>query len=295
MAKVTIKIGFWVYFCSTFAGRKAGFPSIENVRGSDLLSKKWCELVFEGKNKAYGAYRLRAEAGRRYARALWSVLLALVLLIAVPLALDVYVKYHLAKSLEEAKGIARMRPLPTEKDHELKAVSAGRRAVKGMKPGATLTRPEIVDQIVLPRPVGIDGPELDRLDEELLRMADADTFHNTDRTDLPVEGIQLTPTEVVEQMPEFPGGLGELMKWLDRNVVYPKSCVDRKIAGELEVSFYVMADGTVSEPAITKPLHPDLDRAVLMAVKRMPRWKPGRVNGRVSIVRVTVPVSFQLQ
>ena len=265
------------------------------MRGSELLSRKWCDLVFEGRNKDYGAYRLRAGAGRRYARAMWSVLVGLVLLIAIPLGLDLYVKYRMFKSLEEVKGVARMRPLPTEKDHELKAVSAGRRAVRGMQPGATLDRPTIVDAIVPPRPVGIDGPELAELDAELLRIADRDTLHNTDRLDLPVEGIQLTPTEVVEQMPEFPGGLGELMKWLDRNVVYPQSCIKARIEGDLEVSFYVMQDGTVSEPAVTKKLHPDLDRAALMAVKRMPRWKPGRVNGQLSVVRVTVPVRFRLQ
>ena len=226
---------------------------------------------------------------------MWSVLVGLVLLIAIPLGLDLYVKYRMFKSLEEVKGVARMRPLPTEKDHELKAVSAGRRAVRGMQPGATLDRPTIVDAIVPPRPVGIDGPELAELDAELLRIADRDTLHNTDRLDLPVEGIQLTPTEVVEQMPEFPGGLGELMKWLDRNVVYPQSCIKARIEGDLEVSFYVMQDGTVSEPAVTKKLHPDLDRAALMAVKRMPRWKPGRVGGQLSVVRVTVPVRFRLQ
>lgn len=265
------------------------------MTGPDLLSKEWCNLIFQGKNKEYGAYCLRRDAGRRYRRALWCVAGGVCLLIVPPLLLDLYVKYTIRKSLEDVSAQVRMKPLEPEKGHEFKAVSAGRRAVPHMKPGATTQAPTIVDDIVLPRPIGIDGPAVLEEAEALLVQADADTTHNTDRTDMPVEGIQLLPTDIVEQLPDFPGGPGELMKWLDQNIIYPKSCVDAKIEGDAEIAFYVMTDGTVSEPAITKKLHPDIDRAILMAIKRMPKWKPGHVNGKPSVVRVSVPVHFQLQ
>lgn len=226
---------------------------------------------------------------------MWWVVVIVFFLVAPPLLLDLYVKYTIVKSLDDVRTLARLKPLEPDKGHEFKAVSAGRRAIPHSKPGATLDAPTIVDEIVQPKPIGIDGPvDFDEADL-LFKQADADTLHNIDRTDMPVEGIQLMPTEVVEQLPDFPGGPGELMKWLDRNITYPKSCINAKIAGDAEVSFYVLVDGRVSEPKITKKLHPDIDRAILMAVKRMPKWKPGRVNGMPSVVRVTVPVHFQMQ
>jgi len=264
------------------------------VHSSELLSEEWCNLVFEGRNKHYGAYALRRDAGRRYARALCLMLGALGLLLLVPLAFGLYVRHTLQQAVDDLEVVARLKPLEPEPGHEVKAVSAGRRALPAMRPGASQAAPEIVDGLVAPKPVGIDGPVTFRTDDDLFVMADADSLHNADRTDLPVEGVQLTPTEVVEQMPEFPGGVAGLMKWLDKHLIYPKSCVDAKIEGDVEVTFLVDAAGKVTDPAVAKSLHPELDRAALFALSRMPRWKPGRSGGKVTIVRVTIPIHFQL-
>ena len=127
----------------------------------------------------------------------------------------------------------------------------------------------------------------------------SDTFEALDSvyaagdSTLPFEGPRLQPTEVVEQMPQFPGGITALMKWLDEHVVYPQSCIKMKIGGELQVSFLVNIDGTLKDPKIVYSLHPDLDRAVLNAIRRMPRWQPGKVDGKMTVVCVTLPVNFQ--
>lgn len=309
MAKVTTNLGFWAYFCTTIS--PAGIPVpvgeggrrrllskdslLINVRGPELLSKEWCKLVFEGRNKQYGAYKLRRDAGKRYARAICIVTAGVFALFVLPLLFGLFIRYTIREHMDEIASFARLKPLEIKKDTTLKAVSAGRRAVPMMKPGASTAVPEIVDGLVAPKPLGIDGPVSFEEDEKAFVMADADTDHNVDKTDLPVEGIQLTPTEVVEQMPEFPGGLGELMKWLDRHVIYPKSCVDAKVEGDMEVTFLVDENGKVTEPAVSKSLHPDLDKAALMAMNRMPQWKPGRSGGRITIVRITLPIHFQLK
>jgi len=238
---------------------------------------------------------LRRDAGKRYARAMGIVTGGVFLFLVLPMLLGLFVRYTIKQRMEEIASVAKLKPLDTKKDTTVKAVSAGRRAVPMMKPGATTAAPEIVEGIVAPKPIGIDGPVSFEEDEETFIMADADPRHNADRTDLPVEGVQLTPTEVVEQMPEFPGGLGKLMKWLDQHVLYPKSCVDAKIEGDMEVTFLVDTAGRVMEPSVSKSLHPDLDRAALMAVSRMPLWKPGRSGGQPSVVRVTIPIHFQLR
>ena len=90
-------------------------------------------------------------------------------------------------------------------------------------------------------------------------------------------------------------GLGELMKWLDRNVIYPQQSIRRRKEGRVEVSFVVDVDGTVRDAYISRKLDPTLDRACLMAIRRMPRWEPGRVDGRVARVLVTLPVDFCLE
>lgn len=157
-----------------------------------------------------------------------------------------------------------------------------------------MQKPKLVDAIVPPKVLGVDGPvELTEEDFEQLLM-DVDTLHNMAEVDRPVEGAQLVPTEKVEEIPHFPGGEGALMKWLDQHVIYPHSCIQRQIQGDVEVSFIVDVSGQVIDPEVTTSAHPDLDKAALIAVKRMPRWKPGTVNGKPTPVRITVPIHFEI-
>lgn len=262
-----------------------------------LLSKEWCNLVFEGRNKDYGAYLIRRTAGERYRRAL----LVVAVLVGVPVLLfyvSVGITYVALKNLEETMPVAKMKPLETEPDHELKAIATGRSAPRPTgKPGASWDVPDIVDKVAPSMDFGIDGPPIMETPEETLVRAEEphDTAHNEKREDLPVEGKQLTPTEVVECMPLFPGGWKALAQWLDEHIDYPAECVSQKIQGDLEVSFYVDEKGSVIEPTVSKPLSPALDEAALKAIKQMPKWEPGKVKGRVSIVRVRIPVHFEVQ
>jgi len=263
----------------------------------DLVSKEWCDLVFENRNKDYGAYLLRREARRRHVRAfllLLLLLLAASLVFLVPL---LYTGYQYKTALDELKDeLPRMERIFKEEERELKAVSAGR----GMPPvstvkGAVSLTPDIVDFTPPPVVFGKAGPETVELEESVRKLTDADTLHNRDKEDRPLEGIQLRPVEVVEQMPDFPGGPAELMKWLDRNIPYPRSLVDRKVEGDVEISFLVDAEGRVRNAEVTQSLHPELDHLALMAVRRMPKWNPGKVDGKVSVVKVTIPIEFRLK
>ena len=101
--------------------------------------------------------------------------------------------------------------------------------------------------------------------------------------------------DVVEQMPQFPGGLAELMKFLGQNVRYPEEAHKNNIQGRVIVTFVVEKDGSISEAHVAKSVDPLLDAEALRVVNYMPNWIPGRQNGEPVRVKYTVPITFKLQ
>ena len=100
---------------------------------------------------------------------------------------------------------------------------------------------------------------------------------------------------VVEQMPEFPGGIQELMSFLSKNIKYPKAAQKNGIQGRVIVQFVVEKDGTPTEFKVMRSVDPDLDAEALRVMKEMPKWKPGMQKGQVVRVKYTLPVTFRLQ
>lgn len=98
----------------------------------------------------------------------------------------------------------------------------------------------------------------------------------------------------IERMPQYPGGAAAMMAFISKNVRYPKSCVDARIEGQVQVSATVGADGSLSDAAVAAPVHPDLDAEALRVVKLMPRWQPAVAGGSPCSVRFTIPVIFRL-
>ena len=100
--------------------------------------------------------------------------------------------------------------------------------------------------------------------------------------------------QVVETQPEFPGGMAELMKYLQKNIRYPKVCKEQGLQGRVIVQFVVNADSTITDVNVVKPVNPYLDQEALRVVKAMPKWKPGKQRGEPVRVRFTLPVTFRL-
>ena len=100
--------------------------------------------------------------------------------------------------------------------------------------------------------------------------------------------------QVVEQMPEFPGGMQALMAYLSKNIKYPSVAQDNGIQGRVLVSFVVNKDGSIVEPEIVKGVNPSLDKEALRVIAGMPNWKPGKQRGKEVRVKFTVPVNFRL-
>ena len=100
--------------------------------------------------------------------------------------------------------------------------------------------------------------------------------------------------DVVEEMPEFPGGPKALMDYLMTNVKYPKTAFDANIQGRVIAQFVVDKEGTVRDAHVVKSVDPALDAEALRVINNMPKWRPGRQNGKVVNVKYTIPVSFSL-
>ena len=100
---------------------------------------------------------------------------------------------------------------------------------------------------------------------------------------------------VAEQMPEFPGGMKELLKFLQNNLKYPENAMKNNVQGRVIVQFVVEKDGTLTEFKVARSVDPDLDAEALRVLQIMPKWKPGMQRGKIVRVKFTVPVSFKLQ
>jgi TonB family protein len=101
--------------------------------------------------------------------------------------------------------------------------------------------------------------------------------------------------DVVEQMPQYPGGIGEMMKFLSITVKYPEAAEKAGTQGRVIVSFIVEKDGSVSNAKVQKSVSEELDAEALRVVNAIPKWTPGMQKGQAVRVKYTIPISFRLQ
>ena len=101
--------------------------------------------------------------------------------------------------------------------------------------------------------------------------------------------------DVVEQMPEYPGGMQALFEYLSQNVKYPEDAEKQKVEGRVIATFVVETDGSISNVEVVKPAFPSLDAEAVRVLSGMPKWSPGMQSGKVVRVKFTVPINFSLK
>ena len=101
--------------------------------------------------------------------------------------------------------------------------------------------------------------------------------------------------DVVEVMPEYPGGIQALFEYLSQNVKYPEDAEKQKVEGRVIATFVVETDGSVSNVEVAKPAFPSLDAEAVRVLSAMPKWTPGMQSGKVVRVKYTVPINFNLK
>lgn len=99
---------------------------------------------------------------------------------------------------------------------------------------------------------------------------------------------------VVEQLPEFPGGMSAFTKWLTDNLKYPASAQQQKIQGRVVVTFIINRDGTLSDIKVARSANPVLDREALRVARMMPKWKPGVSNNKPCRTMFAIPIEFRI-
>ena len=148
--------------------------------------------------------------------------------------------------------------------------------------------------------------------EEVLQIADNDanveesTIQSSEENNQAVE-IKYVPVEVeeeepeeqqifqvVEEMPEFPGGMAECLKFIGKNIKYPTIAQENGVQGRVIIQFVVNQDGSIVDPVVMRSVDPYLDKEALRVIKMMPKWKPGMQKGQPVRVKYTVPVTFRL-
>ncbi len=130
---------------------------------------------------------------------------------------------------------------------------------------------------------------------ENVLLSDRDRVREEVISDPVDDGEQPMSISMVEQKPSFPGGEAEMYRWISANLVYPPAAAEEGVSGRVVVEFVVGKDGSISNARVVRGRHPALDREALRLIQSMPRWIPGRNNGRVVKVTYTLPVTFRLQ
>ena len=273
----------------------------------DLISSDWVDLVFEGRNKAYGAYRLRKSTTKRNILAMVAVVILLVVAFII-LTVKNFVDEQRAKvAMTQVAELTNYKQPEKKAEVKQKKIEVEpERVVERVKSSIKFTAPVIKkDEEVKP------DEELKTQDELMSTKTAIGTFDVKGNDDangeiLKAKEVIAEPEppkheeenkvfDIVEQQPLFPGGPAALMKYLSENTKYPVVAQENGVQGRVTVQFVVEKDGSISDVHVLRGVDPSLDKEAVRVVKSMPRWTPGKQNGITVRVNYRVPVLFRLQ
>ena len=264
-----------------------------SAKGWLVTSQVRNELVFEHRNKAYGAYTLRKNYNKRLTLIMASMILAFVLG-----SLAMFIIRNLPKEeIEAPKGSDKtwtVQPPP-----------------KDLPPPPPTTPPPpplekmtaFIPPVIEDDPVTDPVPTQDQLEET---KAGDKTQDGSDENFDPPQPSDDTPKQIdtkpepietfVEEEADFPGGFAEMAKFINDNIDYPQEAIDLGIKGRVTVRFVVEKDGRISNVSVATPLAgcKACDKAAVKVVEIMPSWKAGKNGGREVRTWVTLPVKFEV-
>ena len=272
----------------------------------DLIDNGWVDLVFEGKNQAYGAYQLRKDTGKRNVMALlvmFAIGLAIAAFVAIKGVVENAMKSDVAIEADvELAKLAEKKEAKVEKKEEPKIEKI---EVEKVKSSVKFVPPVIKkDDEVKPEEELKSQEELNKTNTAIGAF---DVKGNDEAAGevLKAKEVIAQPEppkeeetkvfDVVEQMPSFPGGQSALLQYLSSNIKYPVVAEENGVQGRVIVTFVVEKDGSITDVRVVKSVDPSLDKEAQRVVKSMPKWIPGKQNGAAVRVKYTVPVTFRLQ
>jgi len=265
----------------------------------DLYSQDWCETVFESKNKEYGAYQDRKKSGMRHLRAIIIASSLFTLAIASPMIID-KIKPAQKDQVLDVTMLADIKVEETKKE-ENKVLEEIPPPPPELKSTIKFVPPKVTNDA--------ESEEQMKTQEELqetkLQISIKDVEGTNDSTGVDVSELvdetkkiteekEEEPLAIVEQMPDFPGGTEELLKYIGQNTKYPALARETEVQGVVYVNFVVERDGRISSVKVIRGIGAGCDEEAVRVVKTMPQWNPGRQNGKPVRVSFNIPIRFQL-
>ena len=267
-----------------------------NINWNNVVSPQRNDLVFEGRNHSYGAYEIRRNYNRTVMFVLFGLLIGVGVIFAGRLVVSIFSNMDeiLNKPKIEITPID-LTPPPLDESEP--------------PPPPPPPPPPIAESVRFVPPV-IDEEAVEEEPppiQEALVETNVGTTTNEgtgDEVVIPTENTGTGVVEekapeiftVVEEMPEYPGGMADLMKYLQNNINYPQVEKEAGIQGKVFVKFVVQPDGSISNTEVLRGVAggEGLSKEAIRVVKAMPKWKPGKQNGRTVPVYFNLPINFKL-
>lgn len=278
----------------------------------DLTSKEWRDIVFEGKNKDFGAYKMREGSRQRHTKAvIWVLGVVAVILVLLILS----VNNVFSRPEEDQIVTSTEQDIATFDSEEMEEEIEEEEIFELPEPEEIIAPEEVANSQQVTDLLIVQDEEIDEtkqakdVDQVMDNEAQLGTVDITegvnDLNKIEVkEQVIAEPVVVddepvsiamVEQKPSFPGGEAAMYQWLSNNIVYPPAASEEGIQGRVVVEFVVGKDGSITNARVVRTRHPALDKEALRVIKAMPNWIPGRNNGQPVKVTYTLPVTFKLQ
>jgi protein TonB len=258
---------------------------------SNVIAQRWEDVIFENRNKAYGAYVLRTVYTKNVIR---GVILTLVIVALLFYSPDIIAFF---KGKEVVEKVAPRKLVYTD-------LSAPPPIDKPKPPPPQIELPKLqkVIKFVPPKVVKEEVVEEIPTIEEIKQneVAAVEVEGPTEVVfEEPVQEVVVAEDEnkiftVVEQNPEFVGGYEAMMNFIKKNMRYPASARRMGVDGTVYVSFVVDKTGSISEVKTIRGISADCDKEAMRVVSMMPPWKPGKQNGKPVFVRFVLPIKFKL-
>lgn len=271
----------------------------------DLISNAWCDLVFEGKNQAYGAYKLRKGTSKRN---LWSIIIVLIAAVVIfsAIAIKNVIEANQKVAIVTEAKLSKIDKTPKVEKKKVTPKIEQPKVVEKVKSSIKFTAPVIKkDSEVKPEEEMKTQEDLQKTKTTIgaFNVVGNDEFdgkvlkakEEIAQPEPPKNEEENKVFDVVEEQPSFPGGQGALMAWLRDNIKYPVVAAENGIQGKVIVQFVVGKNGSISNVKVLRSVDPSLDREAVRVVSSMPNWTPGKQNGTSVNVRYTLPVTFKLQ
>lgn len=279
----------------------------------DLLDQKWIDLVFEGKNEAYGAYKIRQNTSNRNNLAMLILLLGLAAIVGIYFAWG-GIANAIAASEERNEGTEALEMVVEEQEEvedEEEIVYDIQPEEEQVQQDQLMNSEKFTDYAMddeAPQEVTKTQEETEKSD---VAISSVNFDQGSDEGEQVLKQNQVVVEKVeekeddkiyefhnIEQMPRFPGDPGDnsvLLQWLGKNTKYPPVAEENGIQGRVTCTFVVEKDGSITDVRVVKSVDPSLDKEAVRVIKSMPHWLPGKQNGHAVRVKFTLPVTFKLQ